>query len=323
VLSVHLKIIDWIDYHMSIIRSALYVPGNHDERTLKVFRYSSDAIIFDLEDAVPLNEKEYARNLVEQRIINKPAGNHVICVRINSIDTQMSFMDIQSIVNQGLDCIVVPKVESVRDIHIVDWLIGQFETIRNLDFQYIKLIPIIETPKGIMNVNQIAKSSKRIKTLAFGQGDFTSQTGMVWDKSNPALITIRSQLVVASAAAGLEAPMDVVYPDINNVEGLKEDAKLGHMIGCQGKTCIHPKQIETINNIYTPNSKVVNQSKKIYEAFVNAERAGVASFTIDGQFVDYAIVEKAKKVLELAEILGVSDLENPIKSTDSSDNKED
>jgi citrate lyase subunit beta/citryl-CoA lyase len=288
------------------MRSSLYVPGNHEKRTLQVFHWGADAVIFDLEDAVPRHQKHDARQLVKRRIAEKPPGNCMTFVRINGLHTGEALADLQAVVQQGLDGVVVPKVESTRDVHIVDWLLEQLERERNLMLQGITITPIIETPQGLMRLQDIAGSVKRLHTVALGLGDLTARTGMAWSGQNPALLGLKAQVVLASAAAGLAPPMDTVFADVNDDEGFIEAARLGRMIGCQGKTCIHPRQVKLANRIFAPDAKEVQEAANIVRAFAQQEQGGTASFTMDGQFVDYAVVEKAKRVLELAESWGLA-----------------
>jgi citrate lyase subunit beta / citryl-CoA lyase len=164
----------------------------------------------------------------------------------------------------------------------------------------IDLIPIIETGLGISNLREICRSGTRTKRLAFGAGDFTLDMGMVWSRTEIELLPYRSACVLESRAAGLEAPLDTVWADLRDAEGFVASARHAAALGFQGKMCIHPDQIAPANAAFSPDEAAVAQARRIVEAFDKAEAEGLASIQLDGQFIDYPIGQRARRVLEAA-----------------------
>jgi citrate lyase subunit beta/citryl-CoA lyase len=165
------------------------------------------------------------------------------------------------------------------------------------------LIPIIETGKGLAAVDAIARAGSRIKCLAFGAGDFTLDMNIEWTQDETELSGFRAQIALASRAAGLEPPIDSVWIDLNDAAGLRRSAETVHRLGYQGKLCIHPDQIAVANEVFTPTEEEVRKAERIVEAFARAETEGSAALQVDGRFIDYPIVYRARKVLaRMAEI---------------------
>ncbi|MDR3416635.1 MAG: CoA ester lyase, partial [Nevskia sp.] len=161
----------------------------------------------------------------------------------------------------------------------------------------IDLIPNIETALGISRLAQICGSGTRTRRLAFGAGDFTLDMGMTWTRGEAELLPFRSACVMESRAAGMEPPLDTVWADLRDPNGFIASAKHAAALGFQGKMCIHPDQIVPCNAAFTPDEATVAQAKRIVDAFDKAEAAGLASIQLDGQFIDYPIVARARRVL--------------------------
>ena len=282
---------------MTAYRSFLFTPGNHPRRVEKVFTSGADAAILDLEDAVAVSEKEAAREAVVAALQRpRNCGGYV---RVNAMDTPFAYGDLAAVVGPGVDGIILPKVNAGWQMKAADWLIGELERKAGLKVGQIDLIPIIETGEGMANLQRIARSRTRMRRMAFGAGDFTLDVGMAWTSDESELDAYRAQMVVQSRAAGLEAPLDTVWVELNNPEGLDASAQRAARIGFQGKMCIHPAQIETVNRRFTPSDAEIARAEKIMAAFDKAEAEGSASIQVDGAFVDYPIVAKARRVLDL------------------------
>ena len=282
---------------MTAYRSFLFTPGNHPRRVEKVFACGADAAILDLEDAVAVAEKEATRSAVVAAL-QRPRG----CggyVRVNAMDTPFAYGDFAAVVGPGLDGIILPKVNAGWQMKAAEWLLGELERKAGLAVGKIDLIPIIETGEGMANLQRIARSRTRARRMAFGAGDFTLDVGMAWTSDETELDPYRAQMVVQSRAAGLEAPLDTVWVELNNPDGLDASAQRAARIGFQGKMCIHPGQIETVNRRFTPSDSEIARAERILAAFDRAEAEGSASIQVDGGFVDYPIVAKARRVLDL------------------------
>jgi citrate lyase subunit beta/citryl-CoA lyase len=192
---------------------------------------------------------------------------------------------------------MLPKVEYARELQTADWVIGNLERGRDLPPRSVDLIPIIETAIGFSNLRDICGSQTRVRRLAFGAGDFTLDMGMEWTRDETELLPHRAACVLASRAAGLEPPVDTVWADLRDTEGFATSAKRAAGLGFQGKTCIHPDQIVPANAAFTPDDLAIARARRIVAAFEKAEAAGLASIQLDGQFIDYPIVQRARRVL--------------------------
>jgi len=278
------------------MRSLLFAPGNHARRMEKALSLAAEGVILDLEDAVAVSEKAATRPVVAGAFDKPRSGK--LYVRVNALGTEWCYGDITAVVRAGLDGIVLPKVEHAHELRTADWLIGALERERGLPVGAIDLIPIIETALGVSNLSGICQSGTRTKRLAFGAGDFTLDMGMVWSQSETELLPYRSACVLESRAAGLEPPLDTVWADLRDLEGFIASARHAAALGFQGKLCIHPDQIAKANAAFSPDEATVAKARRIVEAFDKAEAEGMASIQLDGQFIDYPIVQRARRVLE-------------------------
>ena len=280
------------------IRSFLFAPANHRRKVEKVFAAGADAVILDLEDACAASEKAASRTIaVEALSAPRPCLGYV---RINATDTEWCFRDLDQIIGPQLDGIVAPKIERPEEIVLIDWMIAQFERERGLPIGAIDLMPIIETGAGLHALDAIIAAGTRIRRVSFGAGDFTRDMGMKWSADEAELAYARGRLILASRVGGLEAPIDTVHIDLADDESFAQSVVTGVKFGFQGKLLIHPKQVERTNQSFMPSPQEIARAQKIVDAFNAAEGAGSASIQVDGYFVDYPIVEKARHVLALA-----------------------
>jgi citrate lyase subunit beta/citryl-CoA lyase len=275
-------------------RSFLFAPGNHARRAEKALTLPADAVILDLEDAVAISEKPATRGLVTGTFGQPRRGK--LYVRVNAYSTEWCYADIVAIALAGLDGIILPKVESADQLRSVDWLLANLERERGLPAGGIDLVPIIETAIGMSAVGSIAGSGSRTKRLAFGAGDYTLDLGMVWSRDESELLPARAAVVMASRAAGIEPPLDTVWADLRDAEGFARSAACAAALGFQGKMCIHPDQIAVTNTAFSPSEQQLAWAKRVVAAFDEAEAKGLASIQLDGQFIDYPIVQRARQV---------------------------
>lgn len=283
-----------------ILRSLLFAPGNVTRRVEKALSLEADAVILDLEDAVPLAEKVQARGLVADAL-QQPRSAHGY-VRVNALSTGLTIDDIQAVMSPALDGIMLTKVEEAADLYKVDWLMGYLEGRLSLPKGSIDLIPLVENAKGIQNAYDIARAIPRVKRLCFGAIDYTADIGVKLTPDGGEIFYARSQLVNASRAAGLEPPIDTVYPDIKNPAGLERDTAIAVQLGFQGKLVIHPDQIAPVNRMFSPSKGDIAYAKKVVAAFEEAEAQGHAAITLEGgKFIDYPVVHNARRLLGLAE----------------------
>ena len=282
---------------MPAYRSFLFAPGNHARKVEKVFGCGADHVILDLEDAVAKAEKVATRPLVAEALKRPRSGGAY--VRVNAYNTEFCYGDAAAVVGPGLDGIVFPMVESREQIVAFDWLVGGLERERGLPDGGIDIIPIIETAKGIANARAIAAAGTRVKRMAFGAGDYTLDMNMEWTLAESELEHARTEMVVASRAAGLEGPLDTVWVHIKDLDNLEKSSRRARQLGFQGKMCIYPPQVDVVNRVFTPTDEEVAFARRVVEAFEKAEKEGSSSIQVDGFFIDYPIVYKARKTLEL------------------------
>lgn len=285
---------------MPLYRSFLFAPGNHPRRVEKALTLDADAVILDLEDACPIAEKVATREVVVAALQTKPRTG-LGYIRVNATTTEFGFGDLLAVVRKGVDGLVVPKVEAADELKAVEWAVASLERERGLAIGGIDMIPIIETAKGIQNVAAIAAAGTRVKRIAFGAGDFTLDVNMTWTRGEGELLPHRSACVIASRAAGIEPPIDTVWVDLKDGEGLAASTRAIKGLGFQGKLCIYPDQVPVVNEILSPTEAEVTWARKAVAAFAEAEKAGSASIQVDGKFIDYPIVYRAQKVIEIAD----------------------
>jgi len=278
------------------LRSFLFAPGNHPRRVEKALTLEADAVILDLEDAVAIAEKPATRETVVAAYGEPRTG--LLYVRVNAADTEFCHGDFNAIVHPGLDGIVLPKVESAATIQTIDWLLANLERERGLPAGGIDLIPIVETAKGLRDIDAILGAGTRVKHCAFGAGDFTLDVNMRWTRDENELAYARARVVTASRAAGIEAPLDTVWVDLQDEEGLEASTRLALGMGFQGKMCIHPNQIPVVNRVFTPTNAEIDFAERVVAAFARAEKEGSAAIQLDGKFIDYPIVYRAQRTLD-------------------------
>jgi citrate lyase subunit beta/citryl-CoA lyase len=291
---------------LRLLRTCLFAPGNRPRMLQKVGQCGADAVIVDLEDAVPIADKAATRPAVQAAV--RDITSCPVYVRINPLVATTGFSqaigaaDLQAIVCAELAGIILPKVESADDVRQADALLHTLEQERGVEPGAIDLIPIIETARGVHQSYEIAAARTRLRRLAFGAGDFTRDIGVRWSRREIESQYARSALVVASRAAGLEPPLDTVWVNLHDMRGLVRSARLAKQLGFQGKMVIHPSQVEPVNTVFSPTSEEIGFARRVVEAFRAAETQGLASIQLDGQFIDYPSVASARRILAVADL---------------------
>ena len=289
-----------------MLRTLLFAPANVTRRVDKALGLNADAIILDLEDSVPITEKYLARSLVVEALRKPRKG--LVYVRVNALTTRLTIDDISAVVCPELDGIILTKVEEPVDLQKTDWLIEHLENKHSIPTGSLDLIPLVENAKGVHNAYHIARAVPRVKRLCFGAIDYGADLGVKLTEEGSELFYARSHLVNASRAAGLEPPIDTVYPDIKNPDGFIEDIRTAVNLGFQGKLVLHPDQIAVANVSFSPSQEEIEYAKKVIAAFEKAEAQGHAAITMDnGKFIDYPVVHGARRLLELANKISQKD----------------
>ena len=288
---------------IEFIRSALFVPGNRPDRIDKAVNTPADAVIVDLEDAVPPAMKAEARPLVREKL--EAHNTPRLLVRVNALDTKFVQADLDELVVDGLACIIFPKMEKPEQVRKANQLLSKAETKNGIPDGTISMIALIESALGVENAFQIASEKTdpaRLFTVAFGAADFTLDMGIEMTKSGEEIAFPRARLTVACRAAGVEPPIDTPYMiDLKDPQAVEADARCARQLGFQGKLCIHPNQVDICNRIFSPTEKDIEQAHKIVTAFKAAEAAGTGVLQVDGKFIDLPLVKQAQRVLKIAE----------------------
>lgn len=276
-------------------RTWFFVPGNNEKFLAKAKELAADVIIFDLEDSVVPDGKIEAREMILETLKNDDIKSKKY-IRVNEIDSLYFINDISSLISEYIDGIITPKVNSTDDMKIVDYLISQFEKENGLKSGTIKTVPLIETGKGVVNAFEIASSNKRIESIAFGAEDYMLDVNIPKDENN-ALLHARSTLVTAASAAGISPPVDSVFTDFKDEEGLLEASRTSKGLGFQGRLVIHPEQIDDVNTIFAPTDEELAEAKKIVEAYESSFEEGSGIVEVNGKMIDTPVAQRAKKLL--------------------------
>ena len=273
----------------------------------------ADLLFLDLEDAVAPDSKVEARKNVIQAVNELDWRGRPSMYRMNSLDTPWFYRDVIEVVEQageGLDLILVPKVERPEDLATLDTLLRSVEVASGLETGKIKLEAQIETALGLVNIDAIALATQRLGALHFGPGDYAASVRMPqtsigtvdeWDDLYPGhrFHYVMHRIVVAARAAGLRA-VDGPVADYRDEEGLRKSCLLARSIGFDGKWCIHPGQIEAVNELFSPTGDEVEWARKVVASYEEAEARGSGSISVDGKMVDAASIRMARNTLNLA-----------------------
>lgn len=280
---------------MIAARSLLFVPATSERKIDKAYAGTADGVIVDLEDAVAISEKPAARQALAA-IVAAPRPRPT-WVRINASSTAYCYQDLLAVCIPGVFGVVLPKVESAEEVRMIDWIMCQLEAERDLPQRGIVLMPIIETARGLAAVAAIAPASPRLRRLMFGAVDLAADLSIDLGDDAGATTQARFAIACASRAAGIEAPMDTAFTDIANVAALRATTERARSLGYRGKCCIHPSQVQVVNDVFTPTAPELAWATRVVDAFAVAEKNGLAALTLDGQMIDYPVVERARRLL--------------------------
>lgn len=289
---------------MILLRSMLYFPANSVRTVVKAATLPTDAVIFDLEDAVSLDDKETGRIIARDYIkLIKQRGIYTF-VRVNSLTTGLTTEDVESTAVQSLDGMMLAKTETGSDVAKLSRMLDKVEKHSRVNPKSIKIIPLVESAKGVVNSFQIASSSRRVIAVAFGAGDYCRDLGRdisTVSKDEIELLYARSNIVNTSRAAGIQAIDTPFLGSLTDKEAFLGEVKLGVQLGFKGKQCIHPSQIETVNDMFSPTQEEVARAKRIVQAFENAHAKGLGVISFEGKMVDSMTYRQAKDRIAIAQ----------------------
>ncbi|WP_018609791.1 citrate (pro-3S)-lyase subunit beta [Uliginosibacterium gangwonense] len=288
---------------MKLRRSMLFLPGANAAMLSTAFVYKPDSIMFDLEDAVSLREKDAARLLVFHALQNPAYADIETVVRINPLNTPFGLLDLEAVVRAGVDIVRLPKTDCAEDVHELERHVERIERECGREIGSTKLMAAIESASGVVNALSIAKASTRMIGIALAGFDYVMD--MQTERSDGTeLFYARCTVLHAARVAKIDA-FDVVYSDVNDEEGFLKEVELIKKLGFNGKSLINPRQIELLHNAYAPTEEDVDYARRVIAAAEKAEREGLGVIALNGKMIDAPIVDHAKRVLQKAQASGV------------------
>lgn len=279
-----------------LFRSLIFVPGNNLRFLEKAKNIQADIVCFDLEDSVPDDEKSKARKLIKSALKLRKQFKSSIFVRTNSPTSGKIPSDLKEIIQDGIDGIVIPKVNNVKEMKKIEKLISRLEKLKKL--KPIQIIPSIESAEGVVNTFSIASFGKRVPAVVFGVFDLLNDIGVEYTKESEGEKYSRGKIPVDAHAAGIVA-IDAIWQDLKDSKGFQKDCKFGKSLGYSGKSIIHPDQIKTVHKLFHPNKSEINWAQKVCKIYSESTKKGKGATTIDGKMIDEVHFKQAKALLEL------------------------
>lgn len=279
-----------------LFRSLLFVPGNNPRFLEKAKSIRADIVCFDLEDSVPDSEKENARNLIRKALKDRSQYPSSIYVRTNSPASGRIPDDLEQVLQKGLDGIVIPKVDSAKDMLKIKKITSRIEKKRKL--AQTPMIPSIESALGVVNTFEIASSSKRVVAVVFGVFDLLNDMGIEYTKQAEGAKYARAVVPLHARAAGIQA-IDAIWQDLKDSDGLLQDCIMGKNLGYSGKSIIHPDQIETAHGAFAPNKTEIDWAQKVCNEYLTSSKKGKGATVVEGRMIDEVHYKQAKALLDL------------------------
>jgi citrate lyase subunit beta / citryl-CoA lyase len=287
-----------------MFRSLIFVPSNTKRFVDKAKTLNADIVCFDLEDSVPENEKYTARQIIMKALTQRTEYKTTsVYVRINSFESGLAFLDLKAIIQRGIDGIVIPKVNDQNEVDKLVSLISTLEQERGIENNTIKLMPSIETAKGVVNAYSISKADQRVNALVFGVFDFLYDMHLDYEDDGIGYAYARAKIPIDARAAGAAA-IDAIWQKIDDIIGLKKDALVAKRLGYSGKSIIHPNQIEPVHKVFLPSKNEIQWAKKVVEALDEATEEGSSrgAVKLEGKMIDAVHYKQAKAILEADQV---------------------
>lgn len=285
-------------------RSLLFTPGDNRRKIEKVRELPADAIVLDLEDAVAVNAKAEAREIVCEAMREVDFGRKERLVRLNATGTTFFADDLAAAAAAQPDGLVIPKVTSAAELAAIDEALTAVEQEQGWPAASICLLALIETAVGIMNLKEIGQATARLDALIFGAEDFVADIGAVRTREGWEVFHARSAVVTAAAAYELQA-VDTVFTDTRDLDGLRAEAEFARGLGYSGKIAIHPAQIAAINEVFSPTAQEIAAAQRLLRLSSQLQDAGAGVFMVDGKMVDMPLIKAAEQLLERARLCGL------------------
>ena len=276
----------------------MFVPGNNPAMMQDAYIYGPDSIMLDLEDSVSMAEKDTARLLVHNALKSIDYGDTEMGVRINPLNTPYGKKDIEAVVKAGVHVIRMPKTETAEEVREVEREIERVEKELGCVGR-TQIMAAIESALGVVNAYDIATASPRMMGIALGAEDYCANLKTQRSKDGDELRLARETIVVAARAAGIDA-LDTVYSNLNDMETFRREVEFIKTLGFDGKSIINPRQIEVVNEVFTPTQKDIDKARTIIAAIKEAEKKGSGVIAVNGKMIDKPVVIRAQRTIELA-----------------------
>ena len=279
-------------------RSMMFVPGNNPGMIRDAYIYGSDSIMFDLEDSVSIREKDAARFLVYNALMELQYGSKEIVVRINDLAGGLGIKDMEAIIRAGVHVIRLPKTETAQDVIDCEREIERIEKENGIPVGATGMMAAIESARGILNAYEIAHASDRLIGIALGAEDYVTDLKTTRGDGSE-LFFARCMILQAARTAGIAA-LDTVYSDVNNEEGFLAEVDIIKRLGFDGKSCINPRQIEPLHKAFMPSEKELKKAQAVIEAAEEAKARGSGVAALNGKMIDKPVILRAERLIKLA-----------------------
>lgn len=282
-----------------MFRSLIFVPGNSSRFVEKAKTLGADIICFDLEDSVPANEKDSARKIISDALASRKDYGTSVYVRTNSPESGLAAEDLKAVVREGLDGVVIPKVNDKGEIMEI---VKQVSALEKSTLPSLLVMPSIETASGVVNAYDIASADDRINCLVFGVFDYLYDMKLDYDEADDSAYSYaRAKVPVDARAAGIES-IDAIWQKINDMDGLVRDAAKARQLGYSGKCIIHPSQIEPVHGVFRPSKNQVEWAKKVVLSLGEAMETGSGrgAVNLEGKMIDAVHYKQARAILDAA-----------------------
>ncbi|ABJ56381.1 citrate (pro-3S)-lyase subunit beta [Oenococcus oeni] len=289
-------------------RTMMFVPGNNPAMLKDAGIYGADSIMFDLEDAVSLSEKDAARILVFNALTTQDYGDAELVVRVNGLDTPFFKNDVYAMVKAGVDVIRLPKTESAEMMRQLESVIEEAEKKFSIEVGTTHMMAAIESAKGVLNAPEIAAASDRMIGIALSAEDYTTDMKTHRYPDGAELEFARNMVLHAARAAGIAA-FDTVFTNMNDTEGFISETQYIHQLGFDGKSLVNPRQIPLVNQVYAPSESEIEKAEDVINAIEEAKAKGSGVISLNGQMVDRPVVLRAQRVMKLAKASHLIDQE--------------
>lgn len=284
---------------LDILRTLLFAPGNRERMLAGAAKAGADAVVIDLEDAVPAGEKKAARKKAREALLKLAGGGATVLARVNNVHTGLARADVMAVVRPGLAGVVHPKTSAAQDLWTLDVLLREAEMRHGVRPGDIRVIPLIEGPRGVLRCEEIAGASDRVDALSVGGEDFTAEMGIERYGNDAGLAYIRHVVATVAASLGIFA-IDTPWSGLGDAKGLAAEARLAKSVGFRGKYVIHPSQVAPVNGVFSPSKYELAQARAVIAAASAAAKLRRGSVALDGRMVDAPVVARAERALALA-----------------------